>query len=92
MKDKPTISQVMAQTLVELDRKANPTKYAKAEREQAERRAELARDILLAMAPNVIEVFRNGLTNDQVQQTAEACADLAVRTADALIERLNRKN
>lgn len=92
MKDKPTISKVMAQTLIEMDRKANPARYAQAERQEAERRAQLALELLLAMAPNVIEVFRNELNNGQLQQTADAYADLAVRAADAFIERLNRKN
>lgn len=93
MSDTPNnLSSAAQKALLELDRRVNPGRYRQMEKQRAERRAQLAQDILLSMAPNAIDVLRDQLSQGRVQEAAEAYADLAVRTADALIERLNRKN
>ncbi len=84
--------EAVEKALLDLDRRMNPHRHHQLEREGAQRRAQLAQDILLAMAPNAIDVLRHELQHGMVQQAAEAYVDLAVRMADALIERLNRKN
>lgn len=56
-------------------------------------RADLAAKILVALAPEMVQDIRaQAVPSYQHQAAFELYADTAVKMADALIERLNRKN